>query len=131
MTTLSVVEKKVLLNSVKIIRNINIKSEKSEPLNLSQSLNQSKSQTSTSARFTSVKFVPAIPLLNINQKKRKACKQLQSNIIKNLLEEAKENLLKAYKYTNQEEILQALKHVSHAINNTISKELNQLIDSNQ
>ena len=47
-----------------------------------------------------------------------------------MLEEAKENLLKTYKYTNQEEILQALKYVSHAINNTTSRELNQLIDSN-
>ena len=56
---------------------------------------------------------------------------MQSNIIKNLLEKAKENLFKAFKYINQEKILQALKHVSHAINNITSKELNQLIDSNQ
>ena len=55
---------------------------------------------------------------------------MQGNIIKNLFEEAKENLLEAYKYTNQKEILQILKHVSHAINNTTSRELNQLIDSN-
>ena len=92
--------------------------------NLLQLPDQSESQTPTSARFTSTKFISAIPLLNIDQKKRKACKQLQSNIIKNLLEKVKKNLLEAYKYTNQEEILQALKHVSHAINNTTSKELN-------
>ena len=48
-----------------------------------------------------------------------------------MLEKAKENLLKAYKYINQKEILQALKYISHAINNTTSRELNQLIDLNQ
>ena len=94
----------MLSNSVRIIRDINMKSEESES-NLPQSPDQSGSQTPTPARFTSAKFVPAIPLLNIDQKKRKACKQLQSNIIKNLLEETKENLLKAFKYINQEEIL--------------------------
>ena len=42
--------------------------------NLPQSPDQSGSQTPTPARFTSAKFVSAIPLLNINQKKRKAYK---------------------------------------------------------
>ena len=121
----------MLLNSVRIIKDINMKSTEPELLNSLQSSNQSESQTSTFVKFIFVKFASAIPLLNINQKKRKACKQLQNNITKNLLEKAKENLLKAYKYTNQEEILQALKHVSHTINNTTSRELNQLINSNQ
>ena len=71
-----------------------------------------------------IKFASVIPLLEISQKKRKACNQLQDNISKNMLEEAKESLLEAYKHTNQKEILQALKHISHAINNTTSKELN-------
>ena len=102
-----------------------------EPSNPLQSPNQPESQTSIFIRFTSIKFASAISLLNIDQKKRKVCKQLQSNITKNLLEKVKENLLKTYKYINQEEILQTLKHISHAINNTTSRELNQLINSNQ
>ena len=132
----------MFLNSVKIVRNINMESTESEFSDVSQSSDQLKSQTFTatkSVQITAVnfmpikhtKFAPVIPLLEISQKKRKACNQLQGNISKNLLEEAKESLLEAYKHTNQEEILQALKHVSHAINNIINKKLNQLINLNQ
>ena len=52
-----------------------------------------------------IKFASVILLLEISQKKRKAYNQLQGNISKNLLEEAKKSLFEAYKHTNQEEIL--------------------------
>ena len=125
----------MLLNSVRIVKDINIESTRSEFPNLLQSLGQLKPQTSTaikSVQITAANFMPTkhtkfalvIPLLEISQKKKKACNQLQSNISKNLLKEAKKSLLETYKHINQEEILQVLKHISHAINNTTSKELN-------
>ena len=48
-----------------------MKLEELKLLNLSQLSNQSESQTFTLIRFTSAKFVSAIPLLNIDQKKKK------------------------------------------------------------
>ena len=125
----------MLLNSVRIVRDINMESTKSEFSDLSQSSGQLKPQTFTatkSVQITAVNFVPikhikftlVIPLLEISQKKKKVCNQLQSNISKNLLEEVKESLLEAYEHINQKEILQALKHISHVINNITSKKLN-------
>ena len=77
----------MFLNLVKIIKDINMESTRSGFSDLSQSLNQLKSQTSTATKsvqitavnFVSIKhtkFASVISLLEISQKKRKACNQL-------------------------------------------------------
>ena len=84
MITLSIVEKEVFSNSVKIVKDINIESTKSESSDLSQSSGQLESQTSTAIKLFQItaanfvfikhiKFALVISLLEISQKKRKAC----------------------------------------------------------
>ena len=74
----------MFLNSVRIVRDINMESTESGFPDLSQSLNQLESQTFiatksiqiTAVNFMSIKyikFVSVISLLEISQKKRKVC----------------------------------------------------------
>ena len=77
----------MFLNSVRIVRDINMESTESESSDLSQSSGQLKPQTSTATKSVQItaanfmfikytKFASVISLLEISQKKRKACNQL-------------------------------------------------------
>ena len=71
----------MLSNSVRIVRDINMKSTRSECSDSSQSSNQLGPQTSTATNLVQItaanflpikhtKFAPVIPLLEISQKKK-------------------------------------------------------------